>query len=382
MNISVKNKLTGLPKPVKILLWVLLALLAYALPLLELPIISTPGVDFGGVLFTVTIYCLVALGLNIVVGYAGLLDLGYVGFYAIGAYTVGILTSFHANWPLLLAIPVAVAAAMVSGVILGAPTLRVRGDYLALVTLGFGEIIRLTAVNLEWLGDARGIKNIDKPPNIGDEKTGLFEIPHLFWGDGTVLLDTDNPTKFLVFGYIDQVPYYWMGLTAVIIVLIADILIKSSRVGRAWEATREDEDAAELMGVPTFKFKLLAFSTGAFIGGLAGGLYASRQGFINPLSFLLLYSILFLAAVVVGGQGNRWGVLIGAILVAYLPQRFREFDDFRVLAFGAALVLLANLRPEGLLPPRRTLRAKQLEQELEELEVGTDGPDGAEEARV
>lgn len=377
MNIGVKNKLTGLPKPVKILLWILLALLAYALPLLELPIISTPGVDFGGVLFTVTIYCLVALGLNIVVGYAGLLDLGYVGFYAIGAYTVGILTSFHANWPLLLAIPIAVAAAMVSGVILGAPTLRVRGDYLAIVTLGFGEIIRLTAVNLEWLGDARGIKNIAKPPNIGDEKEGLFEVPHLFWGDGTVLLDTDNPTKFLVFGYIDQVPYYWMGLTAVIIVLIADILIKSSRVGRAWEATREDEDAAELMGVPTFKFKLLAFSTGAFVGGLAGALYASRQGFINPLSFLLLYSILFLAAVVVGGQGNRWGVLIGAILVAYLPQRFREFDDFRVLAFGAALVLLANLRPEGLLPPKRTVRAKQLEHELEELEEGIDGEETA-----
>lgn len=377
MNIGVKNKLTGLPKPVKILLWILLALFAYALPLLELPIISTPGVDFGGVLFTVTIYCLVALGLNIVVGYAGLLDLGYVGFYAIGAYTVGILTSFHANWPLLLAIPIAVVAAMVSGVILGAPTLRVRGDYLAIVTLGFGEIIRLVAVNVEWLGDARGIKNIAKPPNIGDEQTGLFEVPHLFWGDGTVLLDTDNPTKFLVFGYIDQVPYYWMGLTAVIIVLIADILIKSSRVGRAWEATREDEDAAELMGVPTFKFKLLAFSTGAFVGGLAGALYASRQGFINPLSFLLLYSILFLAAVVVGGQGNRWGVLIGAILVAYLPQRFREFDDFRVLAFGAALVLLANLRPEGLLPPKRTVRAKHLEHELEELETGSDGEETA-----
>ncbi len=380
MNIGFKDKLTGLPKPVRILLWILLALFAYALPLLELPIISTPGVDFGGVLFTVTIYCLVALGLNIVVGYAGLLDLGYVGFYAIGAYTVGILTSFHANWPLLLAIPVAVVAAMISGVILGAPTLRVRGDYLAIVTLGFGEIIRLTAVNLEWLGDARGIKNIAKPPNIGDEKTGLFEIPHLLWGDGTVLVDTEHPTKFLVFGYIDQVPYYWMGLTAVIIVLIADILIKSSRVGRAWEATREDEDAAELMGVPTFKFKLLAFSTGAFVGGLAGALYASRQGFINPLSFLLLYSILFLAAVVVGGQGNRWGVLLGAILVAYLPQRFREFDDFRVLAFGAALVLLATLRPEGLLPPRRTVRAKQLEQELEELEHGTD--EGEEAARV
>lgn len=379
-NLGLRDKLTGLPKPVRILLWILLALFAYALPLLELPIISTPGVDFGGVLFTVTIYCLVALGLNIVVGYAGLLDLGYVGFYAIGAYTVGILTSFHANWPLLLAIPVAVVASMVSGVILGAPTLRVRGDYLAIVTLGFGEIIRLTAVNLEWLGDARGIKNIAKPPNIGDEKAGLFEVPHLLWGNGTVLVDTDNQTKFLVFGYIDQVPYYWMGLTAVIIVLIADILIKSSRVGRAWEATREDEDAAELMGVPTFKFKLLAFSTGAFVGGLAGALYASRQGFINPQSFLLLFSILFLAAVVVGGQGNRWGVLLGAILVAYLPQRFREFDDFRVLAFGAALVLLATLRPEGLIPPRRTVRAKQLEHELDELEQGTD--EGEEAARV
>lgn len=371
-----KNKLSALPKPVKILLWVLVALFAYALPLLEPPILSTPGVDFGGVLFTVSIYALVALGLNIVVGYAGLLDLGYVGFYAIGAYTVAILTSFHASWPLLLAIPVGVVVAMISGVILGAPTLRVRGDYLAIVTLGFGEIIRLVAVNLEWLGDTRGIKNIAKPPGIGGEE-GLFQIPHLFWGDGTVLLDTDDKTKFLFFGVLDQIPYYWMGLTAVILVLLADILIKNSRVGRAWEATREDEDAAELMGVPTFKFKLLAFATGAFVGGLAGGLYASRQGFINPQSFLLLFSILYLAAVVVGGQGNRWGVLVGAALVAYLPQRFREFDDFRVLVFGLALVVLATLRPEGLLPPRRTVRAKHLEQELEELEEGTGGEENA-----
>ncbi|WP_257423372.1 branched-chain amino acid ABC transporter permease [Nocardioides carbamazepini] len=371
-----KNRFTAMPKPVKILIWVLLALFAYALPLLEPPIISTPGVDFGGVLFTVSIYCLVALGLNIVVGYAGLLDLGYVGFYAIGAYTVAILTSFHASWPLLLAIPVGVVAAMVSGIILGAPTLRVRGDYLAIVTLGFGEIIRLVAVNTEWLGDTRGIKNIAKPPGIGGEE-GWFQIPHLFWGDGTVLLDSDDKTTFLFFGVLDQIPYYWMGLTAVIVVLIADILIKNSRVGRAWEATREDEDAAELMGVPTFKFKLLAFATGAFIGGLAGGLYASRQGFINPQSFLLLFSILYLAAVVVGGQGNRWGVLVGAFLVAYLPQRFRDFDDFRVLAFGVALVLLATLRPEGLFPPRRTVRAKHLEQELEELEEGAGGEESA-----
>ncbi|TGN65519.1 branched-chain amino acid ABC transporter permease [Nocardioides eburneiflavus] len=374
-----KLSLTGLPKPVKIVFWLLLVAFAYALPLLELPLITTPGVDFGGVLFVVTMYMLVALGLNIVVGYAGLLDLGYVGFYAVGAYTAAILTSFHANWPLLFALPIAVLASTISGVLLGAPTLRVRGDYLAIVTLGFGEIIRLVAVNTEWLGEAKGISNIARPPSLGGTD-GLFEIPHLYWGDGTVLLDTQDTTKFLVFGVLDQIPYYWLGLTVVIIILFADVLIKNSRVGRAWEATREDEDAAELMGVPTFRFKLLAFATGAFIGGLAGALYASRQNFINPQSFLLLFSILFLAAVVVGGQGNRWGVLVGAALVAYLPQRFREFDDFRVLVFGLALVVLATLRPEGLFPPKRTVRAKHLEQELEVLEEG--GAEGEEGARV
>ena len=368
LKTSVGDRVAGLPKPVKIGLWVAVAVLAYALPLLEPPFISPPGTDFGGVLFTVTIYCLVALGLNIVVGYAGLLDLGYVGFYAVGAYTAAILTSFHANWPLLLAIPVAVLASTISGVLLGAPTLRVRGDYLAIVTLGFGEIIRLIAVNTEWMGDARGISNIGRPPGFA-----FFEIPHLNWDSGTPLLDFNDTTTFIEFGVLDQIPFYWMGLTVVIIVLFADILVKDSRVGRAWEATREDEDVAELMGVPTFRFKLLAFASGAFIGGLAGSLYASRQSFINPLSFLLLYSILFLAAVVIGGQGNRWGVMVGAFLVAYLPERFREFADFRVLAFGAALMLLAVFRPEGLLPPRRTVRAKQAEAEIEALEEGTDG---------
>lgn len=372
MSLGLKERFLGLPRAAKIGLWVLVALVAYALPLLELPVISTSGTDFGGVMFTVTIYCLVALGLNIVVGYAGLLDLGYVGFYAIGAYTIGILTTFHAHWPLLLALPMAMLATTISGVLLGAPTLRVRGDYLAIVTLGFGEIIRLTATNLGWLGDSRGISNIARPPSIE-----LFEVPHLYWDGWTPLLDFNDTTTFIKFGVLDQIPYYWLGLTAVIVVLFADILIKNSRVGRAWEATREDEDAAELMGVPTFKFKLLAFAMGAFIGGLAGALYASRQSFINPLSFLLIYSILFLAAVVVGGQGNRWGALVGAFLVAYLPERFRDFADFRVLAFGAALMLLAIFRPEGLLPPKRTLRAKQMEQEIEALEEGIDDEEGA-----
>lgn len=365
---SFGDRVAALPKPVKIALWVALAVFAYALPLLEPPFISPPGTDFGGVLFTVTVYGLVALGLNIVVGYAGLLDLGYVGFYAVGAYTAAILTTFHANWPLLLALPMAVLASTISGVLLGWPTLRVRGDYLAIVTLGFGEIVRLTIVNTEWLGASKGISGVARPPGVD-----LFEIPHLNWDSGVPLLDFNDTTTFIQFGVLDQIPYYWMGLTAVILVLFADRLIKDSRVGRAWEATREDEDAAELMGVPTFRFKLLAFATGAFIGGLAGALYASRQSFINPLSFLLLYSIMFVAAVVIGGQGNRWGVLVGAFLVAYLPERFREFTDFRVLVFGAALMALAIFRPEGLLPPRRTVRAKHAEAEIETLQEGTDG---------
>jgi len=144
-----------------------------------------------------------------------------------------------------------------------------------------------------------------------------------------------------------------------------------SRVGRAWEATREDEDAAELMGVPTFKFKLLAFAIGAFIGGLSGALFATRQAFINPETFPLALSILFIAAVVVGGAGNRIGVIVGAIVVSYLPELFRPFADYRVLVFGALLMLLANFRPQGLLPPRRSVRARQADEKLEQLEEGS-----------
>jgi branched-chain amino acid transport system permease protein len=362
--------------PFKVVWFVLLALFCYALPLLELPVITTPDVDFGGVLFTVALYVLIALGLNIVVGYAGLLDLGYVGFYAVGAYTVAVLTTEHGNVPYLWTIPVAVVAAMLSGVILGAPTLRVRGDYLAIVTLGFGEIIRLTAVNLNWLGGARGISDVPGPPDVCKVSEGdrcvepLFSIPHLNWDTGTPLIDVQDKTGILDFGVLDLVPYYWFALTIVIIVLWADRRIKDSRVGRAWEATREDEDAAELMGVPTFKFKLLAFAMGAFVGGLAGSLFAGNSSFVSPLSFLLLYSILFVAAVVVGGQGNRWGAVVGAIVVAYLPERFRGFADWRVLVFGLALMLLAVYRPQGLLPPRRTVRAKRVESEIAALEGG------------
>ena len=362
----IADRFKRLPLAVKILLWVLMGVFLFALPLLNIPIITTPDSDFGGVLFTVATYVLVALGLNIVVGYAGLLDLGYVGFYAVGAYTVAVLGSEHGHLPWLVTVPVAVVAALVSGIILGAPTLRVRGDYLAIVTLGFGEIIRLTAINSDWLGGNAGISNVPRPPSIE-----IGQIPHLDWSSGPPVVDLGTTTTFLKFGISDQIPYYWLALVVIAAVVFADILIKDSRVGRAWEATREDEDAAELMGVPTFKFKLLAFAMGAFIGGLSGALFAGKQGFISPGGFPLLLSILFIAAVVVGGAGNRWGVMLGAVVVAYFPERFREFQDWRVLVFGLALMLLAIFRPQGLLPPRRTIRAKKTDEKLEALEEGT-----------
>lgn len=289
------------------------------------PIIDTPGTQFSTVLNDqVIIFVLVALGLNVVVGLAGLLDLGYVGFYAVGAYVTAILTSAHGNLPWLLSLPIAVVVSMLFGVILGAPTLRLRGDYLAIVTLGFGEIIRLTAKNMDWLGASRGISNIKKPPSIFGLK----------------------------FGVIDPKPYYYVGLTLVLIVVFVLHRIEYSRVGRAWVAIREDEDAAELMGVHTFKFKLWAFTIGAAVGGLAGVHYAGKVGFINPDNFPLQLSILFLAAVVLGGSGNMYGAILGAILVAYVPERLRNFADKRVFVFGVVLVLMMVFRPEGILPKR------------------------------
>jgi branched-chain amino acid transport system permease protein len=364
-NLGLSERWNNLPKPARAVLLVLGALFLYALPLLAPPGLSPSGSDFGAVLFTVTTYVLVALGLNVVLGYAGLLDLGYVGFFAIGAYTVGIFGSLHGKVPFLLLLPLAALFTTISGIILGAPTLRVRGDYLAIVTLGFGEIVRLIAVNWDWGGSAAGISKVPRPPSIE-----LFSLPHLNWDGFVATVDLSDTTTFIKFGILDQIPYYWMALTVIFVILFAEGLLVHSRIGRAWEATREDEDAAELMGVPTDQFKQLAFAIGACIGGNSGALFATRQPFINPESFPLLLSILFLSAVVVGGPGNRLGVIIGGIIVAYLPELFRPFADYRVLIFGGLLIVLANFRPEGLLPPRRTLRAKQVEEKLEALEEG------------
>jgi len=363
-------------RPSKIILGIIAVLIAYALPLLNLPIITTPDSDFGGVLFDVAAYALIAVGLNIVIGYAGLLDLGYVGFYATGAYTVGVLTQYHWHWPFFLALPVAIGVTMITGVLLGAPTLRVRGDYLAIVTMGFGEIIRLIITNTHWLGKSAGISSIPMPPTVGTapgagNPGGLFQVPHLSWGTFPNVIDVGHKTGVLAFGVLDAIPFYWLILTALFIVLIGDKLVKESRVGRAWEATREDEDAAEVMGVPTFKYKLLAFALGAGIGGMSGAFYATRQTFIQPQSFALLLSELFVAAVIVGGAGNRWGAVAGGAVVAYLPERFRGFSDWRMLIFGIALIVLATWRPEGIFPPRRTRRAIRAEAVVEELEGET-----------
>lgn len=306
----------------------------YALPVWEPPVISTPDIDFGGVLFSVAAFCLVAVGLNVVVGQAGLLDLGYVGFYAVGAYTAAVVTSEHASLPWLASVPIAMVVTLAAGLILGTPTLRLRGDYLAIVTLGFGEIIRISANNSEWLGAAAGIRGVGRPPS------SEWTIP------GTDI----QPFKY---GVLDFRPYYWLTLTILIVVIILLRNLERSRVGRAWVAIREDEDAAELMGVSTFRFKLLAFAIGAAIGGLAGTLFAARQGFISPQSFPLLLSILYLAAVVLGGAGNLPGVLLGAVVVSYLPERFRGFANWRFFVFGVALVVMMIFRPEGLLPNRR-----------------------------
>jgi branched-chain amino acid transport system permease protein len=343
---SVSGWWSRLPKAAKLGIIVVVLVGAVFLPYLTevsvlASIFDTPGSDFSSVLFyPVGCYVLVAIGLNIVVGQAGLLDLGYVAFFAIGAYTTAVLGSAHANVPWLLTVPIGIGVAMTAGLLLGLPTLRLRGDYLAIVTLGFGEIIRITANNLNWLGGPRGIQNIPKPPS--------------WFG--------------LSFGVLDAKPYYWLVLVAIVLVILVYKALEHSRVGRAWLAIREDEDAAELMGVPTFKFKLWAFAMGAAIGGFSGTLYASFAGSITPDPFNIVLSILFLAAVVLGGSGNLAGAIVGAILIGYLPERFRGFAEYRVLVFGAALVIMMVFRPQGIVPNRR--RAAELEDRREAVEHG------------
>lgn len=326
----------NLTRPAQWAITIPLLVLIYLLPVLNPPILTTePGYDFQIAMFEVARYALLAIGLNVVVGQAGLLDLGYVGFFAVGAYVAALFTSPDsalAKLPFLVVLPIAMAITMVFGIILGTPTLRLRGDYLAIVTLGFGEIVRLLADNIDPLRGNRGFQSIGHPPGT--------------WSDGST-----------VFSNTDGTPWYWLTVTIIIAVLMLVGNLERSRVGRAWVAIRDDEDAAALMGVPTFKFKVWAFVIGAAIGGLSGALYAGQLGFVNNQRFDVVTSVLFLAAVVLGGSGNKVGVLLGAFVVAYVPLRFLGIAEYKFLIFGLALIVLMIFRPQGLLGARQRLLA-------------------------
>ena len=321
------------------------------------PQIVTNGVDWTSALFNMSYYVLLALGLNVVVGYAGLLDLGYVGFFAVGAYGTALLTSpdsvlySHTGWAWLAAAPVALALTMLAGLILGWPTLRLRGDYLAIVTLGFAEIIRIVATSTQTLRGDRGFTSIPHPPGS--------------YSDGSP-----------IFGVRDATPYFWLGLVVIILVILGVRNLDRSRVGRSWLAIREDEEAAEVMGVRTTKYKLWAFAIGAFIGGLGGVMFAGEQSFINSQTFVLQFSILVLAGVVMGGSGNIAGAILGGALISYIPDRLRgisfggtDLYEYRFALFGIVIIVIMIVRPQGLIPSRRrAMELKDREKEVAPVE--------------
>ena len=309
-----------------------LAALVLVYPTTLAPFWQTVLVDQMG------IFVLLAVGLNVVVGLAGLLDLGYIAFFAIGAYSTAYWTDklpVHPPFTLnpFLVMPIAVLTAIVAGVILGAPTLRLRGDYLAIVTLGFGEIVRITAVNSDKLTNG---------------PQGAFGIPH-----------------FSAFGYhwkLASLPYYYLLVVVVVAIVFFFQRLDNSRVGRAWAAIREDEVAAAASGVPTLRFKLLAFAIGASTSGFAGVIYASKVGFVNPDNFPLLLSILVLTMVIFGGMGNIYGVILGAAVLGWLPNLLRDYvrATDRFIYFGALLIVMMIFRPQGLIPSRRRAREIRL----------------------
>ena len=324
----------------------------------------------GSAMARFALFALFALGLNVVVGFAGLLDLGYVAFWAIGAYTAALLSGAAAfsrairmppvtesrpewemwMWLIFLA---ALVVAVIGGVLLGSPTLRLRGDYLAIVTLGFGEIIRTAAKNLEsvTLGP-QGISSIPHPAI----DFGGFRVE---WG--TVL---DNK-------------YYWLLLGFVVLWIIAITFLDRSRIGRAWVAIREDEVAAAAMGVPVVRMKLTAFVIGACTAGVGGVVFAQQINHISPGTFGILQSVLILCMVVIGGMGSVAGAILGAAIIVLVPEIFRGFDEYRFLVFGLALIVVMIFRPQGLLPSKRRkaeLKGGVVQEDLYGVKTEAGGP--------
>ncbi|MGA7178854.1 MAG: ABC transporter ATP-binding protein [Thiobacillaceae bacterium] len=341
--------------------------LGFALLLVVLAVVpfvadAALGRSWVRVLDFALIYVMLSLGLNIVVGYAGLLDLGYIAFYAVGAYTWALLASpqFGLHLPFWLILPIGALVAAFFGVLLGTPTLRLRGDYIAIVTLGFGEIIRIF------------LNNLNAPVNITNGPQGITLIDPASLGGFSL-----NQTHSL-FGLELSGPhfYYYFFLLFACAVIFISLRLESSRIGRAWVAIREDEIAAAAMGIDTRNIKLLAFAMGATFAGLAGGLFASFQGFVSPESFNLLESIMILCMIVLGGMGHIPGVILGAVLLTVLPEALRYVGDLqratlgriiidpadlRMLLFGLALVLMMLFRPAGLWPSR--IRRREFSEE-------------------
>ncbi|MBE3088151.1 MAG: hypothetical protein IMZ71_03420, partial [Chloroflexi bacterium] len=299
----------------------ILLLLVFLLPL-------RAGPYWNYTIGTVGIYVLLGLGLNIVVGLAGLLDLGYVAFFAIGAYTMALLTApqpHHLMWSFWIALPIGVLLAALTGLLLGAPVLRMRGDYLAIVTLGFGEIIRILSKSdalTPFTGGPSGVKAIGFPT--------LFGKP-----------------------FNSGVDFVYLIFLAVLLIIFVTNRLQNSRVGRAWEAMREDETVSRAMGINTLTQKLLAFAIGAAFAGLGGALFASRNVFTGPEDHNLMVSINVVAVVIVGGMGNIPGVIAGALMLKGLPEVLRQLEDYRVMVFGALLIVMMLWRPAGMIPSAR-----------------------------
>jgi branched-chain amino acid transport system permease protein len=314
------------------------------------------------------LYVMLALGLNIVVGYAGLLDLGFVAFYAVGAYTYALMASPHLaehfEWfrqmfpdglhnSIWLVLPLSAALAGIFGVLLGFPVLRLRGDYLAIVTLGFGEIIRIF------------LNNLDHPVNITNGPRGIGNIDPVWIGP----LNLARTHELFGVTFYSVHMYYYLFLVLTVIIFVITIRLQDSRLGRAWMAIREDEIAAKAMGINTRNVKLAAFGLSATFGGVAGAMFAAFQGFVSPESFILMESIVIVAMVVLGGMGHVWGVALGAVLLYAIPEFLRHTarpaqemlfggeivpaEALRMLLFGLALLLIMLFRPTGMWPPPR-----------------------------
>ncbi|MBW2411653.1 MAG: branched-chain amino acid ABC transporter permease, partial [Deltaproteobacteria bacterium] len=313
----------------------LASLLALAFVLLILPKIL--GLFLSEVLTIVGLYVLLGLGLNIVVGFAGLLDLGYVAFFAVGSYVVAILTSPELGFFSMgfwSALPFVLAAGILSGVLLGVPVLKMRGDYLAIATLGFGEIIRILVLSdwlKPWIGGAQGIGQL---PNIS------------------------------LAGYTFSTPQqiYYFILAGCLLVGFISWRLRDSRLGRAWMAVREDEDVAQAMGINLVATKLMAFATGAGFSALSGAIFATKIGSVYPHSFNVIVSINIICLIIVGGMGSIPGVIVGAFALVGLPELLREFAEFRLLVYGAALVAMMLLKPEGLWPDVKRRRELHIDE--------------------